>query len=127
MKKPAVRKIEANRCNKKLLEYCQNMIDNDWVEKAQRKWRKDSVANKEFLDGTEPSYLYRENKYARIIAGYLPQDIPECWRVQCVIEGYNELFEQDKIKKEEKNQIKNVGEKKKTKFNFGKTKGERKK
>lgn len=62
------------------------------------------------------------------MAGHLPQDIPECWRVKCVVEAYDELFIADKEKKESKEakkngtEIKEIKETKRTKFNFGKIK-----
>jgi hypothetical protein len=73
------------------------------------------------IDGTDSFYTYNEYKYARIIAGFLPNDIPECWRVKCVIEAYNELYEIDKEKKEVKKnnkEIKDIKEEKKTKYDF---------
>jgi hypothetical protein len=116
MKKQNLKRINPNKCNKKLLEYCQNKIDNGWVEKYIKILKKDSVLNKALLEGTDTSYTYKEYKYARILAGYLPKDIPEGMRVQCVIEGYTELAEQKQIKE----QVKSVVDKKKTKFNFKK-------
>jgi len=126
MKSQKVRKIDPNRCNKKLLEYSQNKIDNGWVKRNLLKWKQDSIANKSLIEGTDPFYTYKEYKYARIIAGYLPQDIPECWRVKCVVEAYDELFVIDKEKKEakqnEKDGIKTIQKEKRTKFDFGKIK-----
>ena len=110
-----IKRIDPNKCNKKLVELCQTKINSGWIDKTQRKWKKDIISNKQLLEGTEPSYLYRENKYARIVAGYLPTDIPECWRVQCVIEGYEELKSDKKIKDDD---IKPISEKKKAKFEF---------
>lgn len=58
-----------------------------------------------------------------MLAWLLPNEIPECWRVQCIIEGYNELLKRDKDKKE---QIKEVKEQNKTKFEYKTLRGKKK-
>ena len=94
-------------------------IDSGWINKKLREWNREKITNKKWIDATDKDYLYKEYRYARIMAGYLPRDIPECWRVKCVEECYADLLKQEKEGKKIEEEI---VDKKKVKFNLKKVK-----
>ena len=96
MKKKNHLYIDPNKCKKKLVEYCNQQLKDNWLDKSKKKWKRDKEKYKTLLDCSDTTYLDYGYRYARVVAGYLvPKSIPECLRVNCVVDCYHILNDKD--------------------------------